>query len=84
VLGSVSSFWILAVEDINAEFICRTGIFCKGDTLVEKIWKASKWAMYYAILIVPLWVPAIGGMVQVGFMMQEYGSCIKVDFNPFS
>lgn len=72
VLGAVSSFWIRAVEYKFADFMCRYGL----------VTEFFGW-LYYALFVVPLWVPAIGGMVQVGLMMRDYGSCVKLDFNPF-
>lgn len=37
------------------------------------------WFLYTSLL----WVPGIGGMVHVGLMLEEYGACTKLDFNPF-
>ncbi len=43
--------------------------------------KSKKALLIGTLLVVPIVVPAIGGMVTAGNMLWEYGVCTKFDFD---
>lgn len=72
VVGSACSLWMA--------FIAKS---TKGMTYYWRPLSLRDKAVAVAFLCIttlPLWVPAIGGMVTVGLMIQEYGICTKLDF----
>ncbi|KAH7138254.1 hypothetical protein B0J11DRAFT_10868 [Dendryphion nanum] len=81
IIGSLWSFWVRLVKQMS------TYVWGTHRDMSLRWYKTSRnfgpWIIIWLIFAGPLCIPAIGGMVQVGMMMGEYGSCVKLSFNPF-
>jgi hypothetical protein len=70
VVGAASSFWVRLM-------LHHSGILNTDEDGKFSIFEA---VFAWMIVVVPLWAPAIGGMVMVGLMLRDYGVCTLLDF----
>lgn len=67
-LGSVSCLGLKYMDHKMAEYTCQYSIH--SSRLKDKHFR--KWLRWWTLFTVPLFVPAVGGMVMVGYMLKEY------------
>ena len=75
-VGTLSSLWLNGLDKLlHLE---------TNQNSLHGSWDRKNWGnfMFWLAAVMPLWIPAIGGMVQVGFMLSSYGYCTKSDFSP--
>lgn len=75
-VGTLSSLWLIAID----KFLD----YETNQNSLHGSWHGGNWRafIFWLAAVTPLWVPAIGGMVQVGLMFSSYGYCTKFDFSP--
>ena len=71
-VGTLSSLWLKVLDKC-----------LQYDTNQNSV-NGRNWGVFtlWLVAVTPLWIPAIGGMVQVGLMFSSYGYCTKFDFSP--
>jgi len=72
VIGSMSSFWSLAMKRSIWDLIYRDPTEPQKPELGERM---ISFVFLMVVTIVPFWVPAVGGMVVVARQLREYGMC---------
>lgn len=76
-VGSYSSLWLRYMDRYLSEYMCQYSLHGVSNR------SFAKWLTFRLLTIVPLWIPAVGGLVQVGLRLVSYGSCVRISFNPF-
>lgn len=83
VIGSASP---ILISNLSASFNLNQ----RATFLQRSIWQMKEFAglrdpsdqslgLFVLLVLLPLWIPAIGGMVVVGRMLQDFGVCTRLD-----